>query len=233
MLKLNVVELFSGSGIVSDEFKKEGHNVFSIDIRKRKGICEPDLKKNIMQVTLKDIPFKKVDVLWASPPCDVFSKASGGFHWTKEGTPKTEKCLEHIKLLRKCIKLIEQINPDYFFIENPDGKMKYQKDLVNFLIRNNGKTIKVNYKDYGFGTLKPTTIFTNALNYFGKSVRDSSKDNSNNIIFDNLTKCQKQAVPKKLAKEIREFCEFENILKHSSYIYARHIFKTKQKKKIE
>lgn len=203
---MNIIELFSGSGTISKEFASAGHNVFSIDIRRRKGICEPDLRKNILHVRLKDIPFKKVHVIWASPPCDVFSKAGANFHWNKDGTPKTEKCLEHIKILKKCLVLIEKISPDYFFIENPDGKMKYQRGMVNFLIRNHGKIIKLNYRDYGFGTLKPTTIFTNALNYFGKSVRDTSKE-KNVAVFDNLTKCQKQAIPDELAKEIREYCE--------------------------
>ena len=203
---MNIIELFSGNGVISEEFKKAGHNVFSIDIRKRRGVCEPSLRKDILHVTLKDIPFEKVDVVWASPPCDVFSKAAGNFHWNKDGSPKTQKCLDHIKLLKKCLALIERINPAYFFIENPDGKMKYRKELVNFLIRNGGKTIRINYGDYGFGTKKPTTIFTNALNYFGKSVRDSSTK-KNVAVFDNLTKCQKQAIPKELAREIREFCE--------------------------
>ena len=35
---MNVIELFSGSGTLSNEFKKAGHNVFSIDIRRRKGV---------------------------------------------------------------------------------------------------------------------------------------------------------------------------------------------------
>lgn len=203
---MKIVELFSGFGTISKEFEKAGHEVFSIDIRKRKGICEPSLRKNIMHVTLKDIPFDKVDVVWASPPCDVFSKASGDFHWDKEGKPKTEKCLDLLRLLRKSLGLIEQIRPAYFFIENPDGKMKYRKELVNFLIRNNGKTLKVNYRDYGFPTLKPTTIFTNALDYFGRSVQDISPK-KNVAIFDNLTKCQKQKVPEELAREIRKYCE--------------------------
>lgn len=86
--------------------------------------------------------------------------------------------------------------------------MKYRKELVNFLIRNNGKIIRLYYKNYGFGTLKPTTIFTNALDYFGKSSLDVSIDD-NKIIFDNLTKCQKQSVPRSLAKEIREYCEMK------------------------
>lgn len=43
--KLNVVEFFCGGKPISNEFEKAGHNVFSINIRKRKGKCEPDLRK--------------------------------------------------------------------------------------------------------------------------------------------------------------------------------------------
>lgn len=204
--KLNVVEFFCGSRTISKEFEKAGHNVFSIDIRKRKGICEPSLRKDMMLVTVNDIPFEKVDVIWASPPCDVFSKAGAWFHWNKDGSPKTQKCLDHIRILKKTLKIIERISPGYFFIENPDGGMKYRNELVNFLIRNNGKTLKLFYRDYGFGTLKPTNIFTNALDYFGKSSPDKSAEKCK-VVFNNLTKCKKQAVPEELAKEIREFCE--------------------------
>lgn len=208
---MNIVELFCGSGTISKEFERAGHKVFSIDIRKRKGSCEPTLQKNILQVLIKDIPFKKVHVVWASPPCDVFSKTAISFHWNKDGTPKTDKCLEHIKILKKTIKLIEKINPDIFFIENPDGKMKYRKELVTFLIRNNAMTKRVFYSCYGFGTLKPTTIFTNALDYNPKNIPGMfSKNNSNEnecVIFDNLTKCQRQSILEELAKEIREYCE--------------------------
>ena len=204
---MNVVELFSGSGVISKEFKKRGHEVFSIDIRKRKGICEPDLRKNILHVRLKDIPFKKVDVLWASPPCDVFSKAGANFHWNKDGSPKNDKCLEHIKILKKCLVLIGKINPDTFFIENPDGKMKYHKEMIRFLIKNNAMIKKVYYGNYGFGTLKPTTIFTNALNYKPKTNKPDTFKN-NRVIFDNLTKNQKQTIPEELVKEIVDYCEY-------------------------
>ena len=203
-MKLNVVELFCRSGTISKEFKKAGHNVFTIDIRKRKGICEPDLRKNIMQVRLKDIPFKKVHVLWASPPCDVFSKASGFFHWTKEGLPKTKKCLEHLDILKKCLKLIDKIVPDIFFIENPDGRMKYNQEMIRFLIRKNAMIKKTYFSLYGFGTLKPTNIFTNALNYNPRSIKNWK--NNRHVIFDNLTKCQKQSIPGQFAKEIVEYC---------------------------
>lgn len=203
---MNIVELFSGSGTISKEFERRGHKVFSIDIRQRRGICEPSLRKDIMDLKVKEIPFKKVHVIWASPPCDVFSKASGDLHWDKSGNPKTEKCLNHIRLLKKTLKFIEKINPDHFFIENPDGRMKYQKELVNFLMRNHGKTLRIHYENYGFGTSKPTTIFTNALDYFGKSSLDVSAER-NVALLSNLTKCQKQAIPGDLAKEIADYCE--------------------------
>ena len=208
---MNVIELFSGSGIISRTFSERGHKTFSIDIRQRKGICEPDLRKSILQVSMKDIPFKKVDVLWASPPCDVFSKAGAGFHWNKDGTPKTEKCHVHLQVLRKTIKLIEKINPDIYFIENPDARMKYRKELVNFLIRSKGMIKKAYYKNYGFGTLKPTNIFTNALDYWPKNIPGTipSKSNSNlpEKNFDNLTKNQRQTIPEDFAKEIVRYCE--------------------------
>lgn len=205
---MNVVELFCGSGTISKAFKALGHNVFSIDIRQRKGSCEPSLRKDILDVLVSDIPFKKIDVIWASPPCDVFSKNAIYFHWNKDGTPKTKKCLEHLRILRKTLVLIDKIKPGIFFIENPDGKMKYRKELVNFLIRNNAMTKKVNYGEYGFGTLKPTNLFTNALDYNPKSTSNySNNEKQDKVIFDNLTKCQRQSIPVKLAEEIASYCD--------------------------
>jgi site-specific DNA-cytosine methylase len=204
---MNVVELFSGSGTLSKEFRDAGHNVFSIDIRKRKGICEPDLKKNILHLLRKEIPFEKVDVVWASPPCDVFSKASGGFHWTAEGLPKTEKCMLHIQILKKSLALIQKLNPTIFFIENPDGKMKYRNELVSFLIKNEGMTKKLFYSNYGFPLPKPTNLFTNALDFKPRKNSLDTFAKSSAVIFDNLTKCQRQAIPRELAKHILEYCE--------------------------
>jgi len=202
---MNIVELFSGSGTLSKEFEAAGHNVFSIDIRKRKGICEPSLRKDILEVSIKDIPFKKIDVIWASPPCDVFSKAAGDFHWTKEGLPKTKKCHVHLRILKKCLVLIEKLKPEVFFIENPDGKMKFEKDMTRFLVRNEGMIKKLNYSAYGFHLPKATNLFTNALDFKPKTIPDTSKEDR--AIFDNLTKCQRQKIPRLLARHILEYCE--------------------------
>ncbi len=203
---MKIVELFCGSGTLSKEFKEAGHEVFSIDIRQRKGICEPSLRKDILKVSIRDIPFKEIDVIWASPPCDVFSKASGGFHWTNN-MPKTKKCHVHLQLLKKCLVLIEKLKPKIFFIENPDGKMKYQREMVSFLVRNEGMTKKFNYSSYGFSLPKPTNLFTNALDFRLKNIPDTFESKNELVIFDNMTKCQRQKIPRLLARHILEYCE--------------------------
>jgi site-specific DNA-cytosine methylase len=207
---LTMVELFSGSGIISKEFQNLGFKIFQIDIRERKSVCEPNLKKDILQVRLSDIPFKKVDIIWASPPCDIFSKASSNFHIDKLGNPKTEKALEHLKILKKTLILIEKINPTYFFIENPSGKMKFNRDMIRFLIRNNAMIKQLDYICYGFELRKPTNIFTNMLginfkNLSGKK-QNLSKDKPSKI-FNNLSKCQRQKIPKLLAVEVANYCK--------------------------
>ena len=208
-IKLNVVELFCGSGSITEEFERAGHNTFSIDIRKRKGVCDPHLQKDIMKLKRSDIPFEKIDVVWASPPCDVFSYAGGSFHWDSNGNPKTKKCIEHIKILKKCIDFIKLLSPGYFFIENPRGKMRYNKYMIDFLIKNNGMTKELTYSSYGLPIKKPTNIFTNALNYHPKELDSFGRGAKNKGpgAFDNLTKCQRQKVPRTLAKEIIEYCE--------------------------
>lgn len=201
-----ILELFSGSGTLSKEFERAGHEVFSIDIRKRKGICEPSLRKNILHCSIKDIPFKDVDVIWASPPCDIFSKASGGFHLTKDNLPRTEKAVLHLQILRKCLALIDKLNPKLFFIENPCGAMKFQREMTTFLIRNKGMIKRFNYSSYGFPLPKPTNLFTNALDFNPKTSPDTFSKKEL-VIFDNLTKCQRQKVPRLLARHILEYCE--------------------------
>ncbi len=130
---MNFIELFCGYGNVTNSFKEAGFKTFSIDIRKRKGVCEPDLKKSILQLKIFEIPFEKTHVLWASPPCDVWSYASGSFHWNSDGTPKTQKCLEHIEILKKSLAVIDELNPDIFFIENPRGRLRHYPFFVEWL----------------------------------------------------------------------------------------------------
>lgn len=204
---MNVVELFSGSGEISQEFKRAGHNTFSIDIRRRKGICEPDLKADVLDISTHDIPFKKCHVLWASLPCDVWSYAAGNFHWTEEGLPKTKKCLVHLRILEKTMALIDELRPDIFFIENPRGRLRKYLAVKNFLKKYRAVTKSLTLSSYGFCTTKPTNLFTNAVDYNPKVQDRFGRGAKVRHNFNNLTKCQRQKTPQLLAEEIRKYCE--------------------------
>lgn len=108
---LRVLELFSGSGKISEAFKSAGHFSFSVDIRRRRGVCEPDLQADVMDLQLASLPLP-FDVVWASIPCDCWSYAAGALHFKKgDWKPRTEKAEKHVALLHKSIELIEAIRP--------------------------------------------------------------------------------------------------------------------------
>jgi len=159
---MKTVELFSGTGSFSKVAKKKGHSIFKVELN---DYFEADLHKNILDVTLKDLP-KNIDVLWASPPCTAFSVASIGRHCDKDTIlPKTNNALLGIKMLEKSIELISEElkkNPDLiWFIENPRGMMR---KVIDSLFDKYGLIPirhTVTYCQYGDTRMKPTDICTN------------------------------------------------------------------------
>ena len=69
----------------------------------------------------------KPHIIYASPPCTTFSVASIGAHWTggnKAYIPKSDKSKIALKIVKHLAKLIEELDPDFFFIENPRGVLR-------------------------------------------------------------------------------------------------------------
>ncbi len=204
---MNFVELFSGSGTMTREFQRAGHNTFSVDIRKRKGKCEPHLRKDILDMVRSDIPFNHIDVLWLSLPCDIWSYAAGSVHWNKEGLPRTEKCMAHIHILEKSLAVIQECSPGLFFIENPRGRLRHYPRLLDFLAKHEALIKVLTLSSYGFHTTKPTNLFTNAKDYTPKELDRFGRGAKVKRNFSNMTKCQRQKLLSSLAIEIREYCE--------------------------
>jgi site-specific DNA-cytosine methylase len=162
---MRTIELFSGTKSFSKVAKKFGYETFTIDNNEE---LNPDLRRNVEDLVAGDITHKDgIDIIWASPPCTAFSVASIGHHW-KGGKcayiPKTEFAKQSQKIVKKTIKLIKDIKPKYWFIENPRGvlrKMPFMKDFHR---------VTVSYCQYGDTRMKPTDIWTNFTDWKPKSI---------------------------------------------------------------
>ncbi|HLR34719.1 MAG TPA: DNA cytosine methyltransferase, partial [Tissierellales bacterium] len=138
---------------------KKGHDVFSVEWDKQhKNI---DLYIDIKNLTKEMIisNFGKPDIIWASPDCTTYSIAGISHHRKKEENgnlyPISEKAIISDNVNNHVLKLIEELKPKYFFIENPRGglrKMEFMKDIPRYT---------VTYCQYGDNRMKPTDIWTN------------------------------------------------------------------------
>ena len=123
------MELFAGTRSIGKAFEQRGHEVFSVEWSK--DFENIDLYEDISKVTAEDILklFGKPDVIWASPDCATFSIAAISHHRKKN--PETGS-LEPVSAYAKfcdrvdkhVLELIEQLQPKYYFIENPRGGMR-------------------------------------------------------------------------------------------------------------
>ena len=151
---MNILELFAGTASFSSVAKQKGHRTFTSDYDAQ---FNTDYCIDIMLFDVNKIPFK-VDFIWASPPCETFSVASIGRHWNIDNTPKTEAAVEGVKRIEKTIEIIDKINPKYWVIENPRGKLR-KLLLMQGFVRHT-----VTYCQYGDTRMKPTDLRTNIPN---------------------------------------------------------------------
>jgi len=152
---MNTVELFSGTGSFSKVALSKGYKIFRVEINNH---FESELQSNILDVIKIDLP-KKIDILWASPPCTSFSVASIGSSWCGNYSPKRSKTALGMAYVLKTLELIKEIqktNPDLiWFIENPRGVLR-KMGFMEGLHRKG-----ITYCQYGDNRMKPTDIWTN------------------------------------------------------------------------
>ncbi len=152
---MKVLELFAGSCSFSKVAMEMGAEVHAVDIKQFGSI---DRVVDIMKwdYTLLSRTAFKPDIIWASPPCTYFSVASIGKHWNKDNTPKTPQAEYGIRVVKKTVEIIEYFEPEYWFIENPRGKLR-KLGIVP------GIQQTVTYCQYGDKRMKPTDIWTNTM----------------------------------------------------------------------
>ena len=207
---MKLLELFCGTKSITKEFK--GWDTFTVDFNPA---FEPDLCGDILNMTSEQIIklFGKPDVIWASPPCTTFSVASLGHHWTGgKGAyiPKTEECQKGIDILNKTIQLIQELNPKYFFIENPRDVMRKMPVMQQF------NRYTITYCQYGDSRMKPTDIWTNHPNpefkpmcHNGDSCHVAAPRGSRTGTQGLKNAMERARIPSEFCRHIYEICNKE------------------------
>lgn len=158
------LELFAGSRCISKAFERAGIKSYSVEWDKKfKDISLYDDVNNLTKDRVIELCGSVPDVIWASPDCTTYSIAGIGHHRIKNKlTGELDPTSEYAKFCDKTnkhlVNLIKELNPKYYFIENPRGglrKMLFMQDLPRYT---------VTYCQYGDIRMKPTDIWTNHPN---------------------------------------------------------------------
>tara|TARA_Y100001963_G_C6637018_1_gene379073 strand:+ start:56 stop:703 length:648 start_codon:yes stop_codon:yes gene_type:complete len=149
---MNVLELFAGSCTFSKEAQQMGYKTFTSDYKQFDGV---DYVVDILDFDTSKVPFRP-DLIWASPPCTSFSVAAQWRHWDKL-TPISDSARLGISIVTKTIEIIKELNPIYWYIENPRGKLR-SLDMMIGLPRTT-----IWYCKYGLDIAKPTDIWSNNI----------------------------------------------------------------------
>lgn len=209
---MKVLELFAGTRSIGKAFEEKGHEVYSVEWDKK--FENIDLYADILTVTVKQIidNFGKPDVIWASPDCTTFSVAGISHHRKKTSDGKLLPISDYAKFCDKVdahvIELIKELNPKYYFIENPRGGMR-KMDFMQGIPR-----YTVTYCHYGMTYMKPTDIWTNHPNpeflppcKNGDSCHESAPRGARTGIQKLKTAAEKSIIPPDLCKHIVKICE--------------------------
>lgn len=200
--------MFCGTKSFSKVAESRGHETFTIDIDAQH---EPDLVADLRTLTINDLPeeWRHPGIVWASPDCSCFSVASMGKHWTggnKAYIPKTEKAKTAIEICINTHKLICDLAPKYWIIENPRGVLF----KLGIFPTENWQTAW--YCQYGDSRAKPTTLCTNVPIKFrtcmnGNSDHTPAKRGAKTGTQGIKGKVARSIVPKMLCEEIIIACE--------------------------
>jgi len=117
MKVFSMLDLFSGLGGASAAMKDRDWQVMTVDIDPA---FSPDVVADIKDyMRFAGLSF---DLVWASPPCDEFSREY--MPWCKTGIDPSMKLIEAI------VRVIEQANPRFWIIENTRGAVKWFEPLL-------------------------------------------------------------------------------------------------------
>ncbi len=183
---MKVLELFAGSRSFSKVAEEFGYETYTTDIEPFDNI---DQVCDIFDFNIDKMldEFGNPDIIWASPPCTYFSVSSIGHHWNKDHTPKTKEAVLGMEIVYQTIKLIHDLKPKYWYIENPRGKLRKLSIMncnYNLLLPEHIRNT-ITYCSYSENRMKPTDIWTNNFNWLPR-----------NMCFNGNRDCHHQPAPR-------------------------------------
>ena len=209
---VKVLELFAGTRSIGKAFERKGHEVYSVEWDKN--FEDINWYEDIGKITAQDIleRFGHPDVIWASPDCSSYSISAISHHRRKNPeTGNLDPVSDYAKFCdqvnQHVLQLIRELNPTYYFIENPRGglrKMAWMQGLPRYT---------ATYCQYGDTRMKPTDIFTNYPNpefkccKNGDSCHERAPRGSRTGTQGLKDSKERSRIPDKLCDYIVELCE--------------------------
>jgi len=154
------IDLFSGTDGFSAAFiQSREWDVISVDNRNDHDDISPTMLADVFDLTGDDFPTDDYDVtvVLASPPCKAFSLAAHGHHMDKNVQPTSDYGRESLELMEYTIDLIRDIDPEYWFLENPRAGMRRVMREKSWGLGE--PTGTVSWCQYGANRMKPTDFW--------------------------------------------------------------------------
>lgn len=212
---MTFIEFFSGSGSLANHIENRNIQVISTDRHNLKNCRKHNVICDFLEFDYKAIQGSEVKFLYFGFPCTTFSKASGGFHFTKDWIPKTKQAKNVIILMRRMFEIIRYFDNAIWYIENPAGRFVSHPIVKEFIKLNKAHIYRFDMCIFNFPTKKQTDLVTNSYIPFMTNPVHRVNGKYQSIKFDNLTLKQRQ-------QYTFEYCEFiyENI---SHLLFAKNL----------
>lgn len=202
---MRTLEIFAKFSSFSKVAKTRGHETFTID---NSFYPEIDYVSEIEDINLEKIPFNP-DFIWARPPGKHFSVASMGKHWNEDNSPKTIEARISISQVKDILKVISILNPKFWLIENPRGKLR----KLNLIDNKNLKSVTL--CQYGHESMKATDLWTNFYDIWEPRLMCKNGDpchiraprGSRTGAQGDMSESEKWSIPQELSNEILDCLE--------------------------
>lgn len=148
-----VFDFCSGTGNPSHGFMERGWTVYRFDNNPVFAGVPDTTIADILRVDWSRYPKPKV-VLFG-PQCKRLGVPQISRNWHPDHTPKTPEAAEAWEFVKAGLRLIEDLNPDWWWMENPRAKLRKLMDIHYPVI----PRVTVTYCSYGDTAQKPTDLW--------------------------------------------------------------------------